>query len=111
MREVDLDTFATAYEQGAEVVDVREPMEYVAGHVPGARLIPMGQLPSRLGELSKDQPVYLICASGNRSLSMASFLIHHGYDAWSVAGGTGGWMRTGRRVVRGAQEGDRESAA
>jgi rhodanese-related sulfurtransferase len=111
MREVDLDTFASAYEHGAEVIDVREPMEYVAGHVPGARLIPMGQLPSRLAELPKGEPVYVICASGNRSLSMADFLASSGYDAWSVAGGTGLWMRTGRRVVAGMQAGERESAA
>lgn len=104
MREVDLTTFAAAHADGALVIDVREPYEYVAGHVPGARLIPMGHLPSRLGDLPRDRAVYLICATGNRSLSMASFLIHNGIDAWSVAGGTSAWMRLGRPVVQGHTE-------
>ena len=104
MREVDLTRFATAQADGALVLDVREPMEYVAGHVPGAKLIPMGHLPSRLGELPKDAPVYVICASGNRSLAMAGFLVRAGYDAWSVAGGTGAWERSGHAVVRGPHE-------
>ena len=104
MREVDITTFAAAHADGALVIDVREPHEYVAGHVPGARLVPMGQLPSRLAELPRERAVYVICASGNRSLSMSSFLIHNGIDAWSVAGGTSAWTRGGRPVVRGHAE-------
>lgn len=100
MREVDLNSFAAARTGGAVVIDVREPMEYVMGHVPGAKLIPMGHLPSQLPELPKDAPVYLICASGNRSLAMADFLVRAGYDAWSVAGGTGAWSASGRPVTR-----------
>ena len=103
MREVTLETFAAAHADGAVVVDVREPGEYVGGHVPGAVLVPMGQLPSRLNELPKGLPVYVICASGNRSLSMTSFLVRAGFDAYSVAGGTSGWARAGRPVVRGTR--------
>ena len=87
---------------GATVVDVREPGEYVAGHVPGATLIPMGQLSSRLGELDKSRPVYLVCASGNRSAAMTDLLRASGYDAYSVAGGTSAWARSGRPVETGA---------
>jgi rhodanese-related sulfurtransferase len=101
LAEVDLDTFAAAREEASEVIDVREPAEYVAGHVPGARLIPMTQLPSRLDEIAKDRPVYVLCASGNRSASMTDFLRQAGFDAYSVAGGTKGWERTGREVVEG----------
>ena len=49
--EIDLDSFARRQRDGARVVDVREPGEYVEGHVPGAVPVPMGQLPGRLGEL------------------------------------------------------------
>ncbi len=101
MREVPLAAFAAAHRDGAIVIDVREPGEYLTGHVPGATLVPMGQLPSRLHEIAKDQPVYLICASGNRSLSMASLLIRAGYDAYSVTGGTGAWARAGHPIVTG----------
>ncbi len=103
MHEVDLDTFAAAHAEGVQVVDVREPGEYVEGHVPGARLVPMGQLPSRLGEIQKDTPVYVVCASGNRSGAMTDFLRQAGYDAINVAGGTGGWVRSGRPVNRGQE--------
>jgi rhodanese-related sulfurtransferase len=81
MREVDPAVFAAAHRGGATVIDVREPFEYVTGHVPGAALIPMGQLPSRLAELPRTAPVYVICASGNRSLAAADFLARAGIDA------------------------------
>jgi rhodanese-related sulfurtransferase len=101
MREVPLVAFAAAHSDGAIVVDVREPGEYVGGHVPGATLVPMGQLSSHLHELPKDKPVYLICASGNRSLAMTHFLVGVGFDAYSVTGGTGAWARAGHPIVLG----------
>ncbi len=101
MREVDLARFAAAHRDGAMVIDVREPFEYVAGHVPGADLVPMNQLPARTAELPRDVPVYVICASGNRSLAAADDLARAGVDAWSVAGGTTGWARAGHPVIRG----------
>jgi rhodanese-related sulfurtransferase len=101
MREVPMATFAAAHSDGAIVVDVREPGEYVAGHVPGATLLPMGEISSRLHELPRDVPIYVICASGNRSLAMTSFLLRAGHDAYSVTGGTGAWAQAGHPVVRG----------
>jgi len=98
-----IDELATARADGAVLVDVREPREYVAGHVPGARLIPMGQLASRAAELDPTRPVYVICASGNRSRAMADLLVGLGFDARSVDGGTTAWHRSGRPVVYGAR--------
>ncbi|MER6591079.1 rhodanese-like domain-containing protein [Micromonospora purpureochromogenes] len=102
MREVNLAEFAAAHADGAAVVDVREPFEYVEGHVPGARSVPLGQLPAVVGDLPRNRPVYVICASGNRSLAAAQFLARGGIDARSVSGGTGAWARSGRAVVMGA---------
>lgn len=96
MREVDLRAFAAAHSDGAFVIDVREPAEYVAGHVPGSQLVPMGRLSLHLGELPRDQRVFLICATGNRSLAAADCLARAGFDAVSVAGGTSGWQRLGK---------------
>ena len=90
-----------AIRAGAQLVDVRERAEYVAGHVPGARLIPMGQLPSRLGELDRGRPVLLVCATGNRSGAMAGVVAAAGFDAVNVAGGTEAWVASGRAVERG----------
>jgi rhodanese-related sulfurtransferase len=99
--ETDLHTFAAAHRNGAYVVDVREPGEYVTGHVPGALLMPMAHVHARLAELPKGEPVYVICASGNRSKTAAGWMRTAGIDAVSVAGGTGGWVTHGHGVVRG----------
>ena len=99
--EIDIDQLAGAARSGAVIVDVREPGEYVAGHVPGAVLIPMGQMPRRTAELDRNAPVYVVCASGNRSATMTGFLRSAGFDAYSVAGETSGWARSGRPVVGG----------
>lgn len=101
--EVDVDTLAAAADSpgGAVVIDVREPEEYVAGHVAGAYLIPLGEVVARLDEVPTGEPVYVICQSGGRSLKAAQFLRASGYDATSVAGGTKAWIDSGRPVVRG----------
>lgn len=104
VQEVDVHTFAAAHADGALVIDVREPYEYMSGHVPGARLIPLGAVPQRAGELPRSERVYVICASGNRSQTAALWLSQAGLDAWSVAGGTGGWMSAGFPVVYGSTE-------
>ena len=103
--EVDLGTFAAAHADGALVIDVREPYEYADGHVPGAKLIPLGSLPHQAGGLAgADGPVCVICASGNRSWTAAQFLARRGIDAKSVAEGTTGWMASGLPVVFGHRE-------
>ena len=106
MREVDLATFAAAHRDGAVVIDVREPFEYVVGHVPGATLVPRDRLRASTADLPRGISVYVICASGNRSLAAADYLAGAGIDAWSVAGGTGAWARAGHSVVRGRHAAD-----
>ncbi|HSK27622.1 MAG TPA: rhodanese-like domain-containing protein [Jiangellales bacterium] len=101
-REITQSEFATLHAAGGLVLDVRQPVEYVAGHVPGALLVPLAQLPRRYHELPADRPVAVICATGNRSLVAADFLTAQGVEAVSVAGGTSAWQRAGRPVVSGA---------
>ena len=98
--EIAVEEFAAVRESGV-LVDVREPEEYVAGHVPGAVPIPMSQLATRMGEIDKTSPVFVICASGNRSSAMTDLLRGAGFDAVSVAGGTGAWTRSGRPLEGG----------
>ncbi len=104
VQEVDVHTLAAAHADGAIVIDVREPYEYLSGHVPGARLIPLDAVPQRAGELPKGEPVYVICASGNRSRTAALWLGTFGIDALSVAGGTGAWMSAGFPTVIGPHD-------
>ncbi|MFE5792836.1 rhodanese-like domain-containing protein [Streptomyces sp. NPDC056503] len=102
MSEVDLDVFASELAEGAFAIDVREPDEFRAGHVPGVRPAPLSELGAHLAALPADRPVYVICASGNRSAWAVAHLEAAGVRAVSVAGGTSGWVRTGRPVVRGS---------
>ncbi|MDA8045149.1 MAG: rhodanese-like domain-containing protein [Actinomycetota bacterium] len=101
--EVDLDTFAAAYRAGVTVVDVRNPNEYQAAHVPNAVLIPLPELAARQAEIPEADLLYVICAVGGRSLSAAQALVDAGYQAVSVAGGTNGWIERGGQVVSGDQ--------
>ncbi|GAB2867082.1 rhodanese-like domain-containing protein [Nocardioides pacificus] len=98
--EIDVDQLAARLHEGT-VVDVRERFEYVVGHVPGALPIPMGQLAGRMGDLPREKPVFVICASGNRSKAMTDLLRASGFEAWSVAGGTNDWARSGRPIEGG----------
>jgi len=63
----------------AQLIDVREPNEFNAGHVLGARNIPLSQLKMRKGEIRSDKPVYLYCQNGMRSGRAAQFLHRKGY--------------------------------
>jgi len=101
MSEIDVVQLEQALLDGAVLVDVREPDEYARAHVPGARLIPMGQLSSRLPELDRSRPVHLICASGNRSGAMCRLLTANGFEAVNVEGGTKAWVGSGRPVESG----------
>jgi rhodanese-related sulfurtransferase len=98
--EISLETFAAERRQGT-TVDVRERAEYAEAHVPGAVLVPMGQLATRADELDATRRVHVICASGNRSKAMTDLLRARGLDAVSVAGGTKAWIASGRGVERG----------
>ncbi|HLB76698.1 MAG: rhodanese-like domain-containing protein [Chloroflexi bacterium] len=83
------------------LLDVREPWEYEAGHVPGARLIPLAELEDRVNEVPRDRPILAICHSGQRSLAAAGYLIQLGYSAVSnVDGGTAAWVERGYPVER-----------
>lgn len=100
--EVGTADLAEAREKGATLLDVREPDEYSAGHVPGALPVPMETLPEKLPELPIDGPLYVICASGGRSLQVAQALRQAGIEAYSVAGGTSAWAAEGREVDTGS---------
>lgn len=102
MREVGFEEFVAAHGHGALVVDVREGYEYVDGHVPGARWMPLAAVPQHARDLPKDRRVYVICATGNRSLAAADWMARAGIDAWSVAGGTSRWARAGHPLARGS---------
>ncbi len=85
---------------GAVIVDVRQPEEFEAAHVEGARLVPLGELAERTGELPADRTLYLICRSGARSAQATAYLEAQGYDAVNVEGGIIAWHEAGLPVVQ-----------
>jgi rhodanese-related sulfurtransferase len=78
---------------GAPVlIDVREPWEFEAGHIPGAVNIPLGTLPDRASTFKPHAETFLICKSGNRSGDAARQLKALGFtQAYSVKGGMNAW--------------------
>jgi rhodanese-related sulfurtransferase len=99
--EVDVAALAAARETGAAVLDVRQPDEYESGHVPGAVLVPLGELPTAL-ELVPDGELYVICKSGGRSARAVQLLAETGRSATNVAGGTMAWIEAGYPVSTGS---------
>lgn len=69
------------------LLDVRQPEEYREGHLPGARLIPLDELNSRLQELPRDREIICICHSGSRSSMATRQLTAAGYRAVNLRGG------------------------
>jgi rhodanese-related sulfurtransferase len=83
----------------APLLDVREPDEWIAGHAPTARLLPMSELIERIDELPDDDPLYVVCRSGGRSARVVAYLAAQGYPAVNVDGGMQAWSAQGRAVV------------
>jgi glyoxylase-like metal-dependent hydrolase (beta-lactamase superfamily II)/rhodanese-related sulfurtransferase len=85
---------------GGLLVDVREPEEFAAGHVPGAHNLPQAELASRLEAVPRDRPVYLVCQGGFRSRRAAQFLRQVGYErVINVDGGTSAWIEAGKPLT------------
>jgi rhodanese-related sulfurtransferase len=91
VKTVKEEEFRAGYRK-AQLIDVREPNEFEAGHILGARNIPMSQMKMRMKEIRSDMPVYLYCQSGMRSARAAQFLNRKGYkDLTQLHGGFKGW--------------------
>lgn len=89
--------------EDALVVDVREQNEYADGHIPGARLIPLGQVKTRVSELEKfrDRALIIACRSGSRSANACSVLRKHGFTkVFNLTGGISAWEQASLPVTR-----------
>ena len=82
--------------EGLQIVDVRRPSEYEAGHIPGAVNVPLAELEKGLGGLDPRKPTAVACAGGYRSSAASSLLERKGFlDLYNVIGGTGAWTNAG----------------
>jgi|GEM_PF-616806 len=88
-------TFDTAF------IDVREPEEFAAGHIPGVENIPLARVPFEFEKLSRFSRVYLSCLSGRRSDRAAATLCYMGLkDVVNVSGGYKAWVNQGLPIVK-----------
>ncbi len=89
-------------QQGAFILDVREPSEWAQFHIPGATLIPLGSLPSRLNEVPKDRQVVVVCRTGVRSAQGRDILLKAGFTkVTSMTGGMNQWQAQGLPIATG----------
>ena len=87
---------------GAFILDVRQPDEWNAVHIPGATLIPLDQLEARVNEVPKDKEVVVVCRSGNRSQQGRDILKSAGFSqVTSMAGGMNQWSAAGYPTATG----------
>lgn len=105
MQHIYPDTLHSLVQDGsAQIVDVRSPLEFANGHVPGARNVPVDRLtPADLAGLDPSRPVQFICKSGGRSQMAIFRLAAEGLqgDFVNVAGGTDAWIAMGFPIERG----------
>jgi rhodanese-related sulfurtransferase len=93
VKSVTVDGLAERIGRGRVVLlDVREPNEFASGHVKGAVNVPLGALAGKLGSLDPAAETFVICQSGNRSVTAVRLLDRAGFaHAYNVKGGTSAW--------------------
>jgi len=99
----EFDTPGPPEDRRAILLDVREDDEWRLGHAPGATHIPMVDVPARIDELDYDSEIYVICRQGGRSIEVAKYLAHVGFEVVQCVGGMVAWQQAGRPL---AAEGD-----
>lgn len=82
-----------------EILDVREPREWEAGRIEGARHVPMREVPVHLGELPRNRTIVAVCRSGNRSGRVAEVLRANGFAAENLDGGLMKWAEAGLPIL------------
>lgn len=90
---------AALVDDGALLLDVREPHEWQAGHAPKAKHIALGVVEHRVAELPKDRTIVTVCRSGRRSQTAAQQLRVAGFTTLNLTGGMQAWQQAGLPVV------------
>jgi rhodanese-related sulfurtransferase len=94
--EISVQEAKTYRDNGAFILDVRTQEEWDQGHIPGATLIPLDELPARLSEIPEDVDIVVVCRSGNRSAEGRDILLSAGFSAvTSMDGGVNEWQALG----------------
>lgn len=99
--EVDVPSAAAAMnDRNVQIVDCRSEREWRSGHLKGSKLMPLGSIGNRMGELDMERPVIVVCRSGHRSSAAARQLTAAGFtDVKSLKGGINAWSRSGNKLT------------
>lgn len=86
----------------AQLIDVREPHEYSDAHAEGAINLPLSNFAALAGQINMDEPVYVLCKSGSRSVEASQYLEEiYDTEVFNVLGGTKAWINAGLPTVTG----------
>jgi rhodanese-related sulfurtransferase len=85
--------------EGADILDVRDPNEWLAGHAPLAQHLPLPTLPGARTPAWSNRRVVVLCRSGNRARTATALLRRRGVEAFAVSGGMNAWREAGGAVI------------
>jgi rhodanese-related sulfurtransferase len=97
---IDAERAARETEAGAQLIDVGEPDEWFAGHLPHAILVEPELVDQEMKKLSKDKPVIVASRDTDLSVQVAATLHDHGFDVAMIQGGISAWKAAGHPLVR-----------
>jgi rhodanese-related sulfurtransferase len=101
--EVSVQEAAERRDQGAFVLDVRQPEEWAEYHIPDSTLIPLEELAGQLSDLPQDRDIIVVCRTGNRSAQARDILLSAGFThVTSMTGGLTQWRAQGYPTVAGS---------
>jgi len=95
---IDADTAANEVEQGAQLVDIGNPKDWLTGHLPNALLVEPELVDNALKELAKDKPVVVAARNPDLAAGAAAFLHDHGVQVAILEGGPHAWVASGRKL-------------
>jgi rhodanese-related sulfurtransferase len=99
IRQAEISDVPTTFDESVVLLDVREDDEWQRGHAAGARHIPMGEVPARIGEIDPGAQLFVVCHLGGRSARVAQYLAQNGYAPINVSGGMQAWADAGWPIV------------
>lgn len=106
--DVSGEQFAQLAEGGVRIIDVRTPIEYEGGHIPGAELVPVDQLQAAAASWDPAEPIALYCLSDDRSTNAMQYLRAQGFKTvYNLTGGIGSWPGA---LVTGSETGEQLGA-
>ena len=97
---VDVDTAVKAIDEGALLIDIGTPAEWIEGHLPSALLVEVESFDLDLYPIAKDRPILVAARNKDLEEEVVGAMRERGYDAAAIDGGIAAWRASGRELVR-----------